>query len=51
MPLDEYIKDTMEGLRKGDAEISAGMASTALKRFEEGKVEFAQAMFGHRNDW
>ncbi|KAJ7456709.1 hypothetical protein FB451DRAFT_1098973 [Mycena latifolia] len=34
MPLDEYTKKTMEGLRKGDAHIAAGMAETVYKRLK-----------------
>ncbi|KAJ7706474.1 hypothetical protein B0H17DRAFT_631409 [Mycena rosella] len=34
MPLDEYTRKTMEGLRKGDSHIAAGMAETVYKRFE-----------------
>lgn len=43
MPLTEYTKVTIEGLRKGDLHISCGMVDQIFKRFEVGKVEFAEA--------
>ncbi|KAJ7786016.1 hypothetical protein B0H16DRAFT_14524 [Mycena metata] len=35
MPLDEYTKTTMEGLRKGDTHVAAGTAALVLKRFAD----------------
>ncbi|KAJ7293299.1 hypothetical protein C8J57DRAFT_1268663 [Mycena rebaudengoi] len=35
MPLDEYTKKTMDGLRKGDTHVPVGMAETVFKRFSE----------------
>jgi hypothetical protein len=45
MPLDEYTKVTMEGLRKGDPHISCGMADQVFKRFDGGKYELAEALW------
>jgi hypothetical protein len=35
MPLDDYIKTTMDGLTKGNTHIAAGRAEDVYKRFEE----------------
>jgi short-subunit dehydrogenase involved in D-alanine esterification of teichoic acids len=35
MPLDEYTKLTMDGLRKGDHHVAAGSAAKILERFEK----------------
>jgi hypothetical protein len=43
MPLDEYTRITIEGLRRGDPHISVGMADQLFKRFDVGKVEFAES--------
>jgi len=40
MPLDEYTKKTMDGLRKGDEQVAVGMAANVLKRFEGLDVPF-----------
>ncbi|KAJ7357082.1 hypothetical protein DFH08DRAFT_473503 [Mycena albidolilacea] len=36
MPLDEYTKLTVDGLRKGDIHIAAGRAAEVLEKFEKG---------------
>lgn len=41
----------MEGLRKGDSHISAGMSETSFKRFDEGKEALAQDALKRRSDW
>ncbi|KAJ7275318.1 hypothetical protein B0H12DRAFT_1266294 [Mycena haematopus] len=35
MPLDEYTKLTMDGLRKGDIHVAAGAAAMVLEKFEQ----------------
>ncbi|KAF7342134.1 hypothetical protein MVEN_01801000 [Mycena venus] len=35
MPLDEYIKKTIDGLRKGNIHVAVGTADILLKRFEK----------------
>jgi short-subunit dehydrogenase involved in D-alanine esterification of teichoic acids len=51
MPLDEYTKVTMEGLRRGDVEIPAGMALEDLKRYEAGKLERVEKSKEFRSKW
>ncbi|KAF9458120.1 hypothetical protein BDZ94DRAFT_146934 [Collybia nuda] len=51
MSLDEYIPLTMNGLRKGDREISAGGSLAALQKFEPGKIEMAEAFQKARAAW
>ncbi|KAJ7176062.1 NAD-P-binding protein [Mycena crocata] len=34
MPLDEYTKHTVEGLRRGDVNVACGLSGKTLKRFE-----------------
>lgn len=47
MPLDEYTKVTMEGLRRGDPHVACGMADQLFKRFDMRKGEFAEGF--HNN--
>jgi hypothetical protein len=51
MPLDEYTRLTMEGLRKGDRQISSAGSLAALQRFDAGKLEMAEAFHKMRADW
>ncbi|RDB28387.1 putative oxidoreductase DltE [Hypsizygus marmoreus] len=51
MPLDEYTKITLEGLRRGDPYISAGASEDAFRRFEVEKYELAEAFQRHRETW
>lgn len=51
MPLDEYTKTTMEGLRRGDKHITCGVVLDTYKRFEEGKDEFAAKALIARSKW
>lgn len=51
MPLDEYIPLTMDGLRKGDREVSSGASLAALQRFEHGKIELSEAFQKARANW
>ena len=46
MPLEEYTRSTMEGLVRGDPYVPAGMAVNQHKKFEEGKLELAEKMYG-----
>ena len=46
MPLEEYTKETMEGLVRGDPYVPAGRVVDRHKRFEEGKLELARQMYG-----
>ncbi|KAF4605401.1 hypothetical protein EYR40_004185 [Pleurotus pulmonarius] len=39
MPLEEYIPVTMDGLTKGDFQISSGVSLVGLNKFEAGKEE------------
>lgn len=47
MPLNEFTRITMDGLRKGDRVIAAGAAKTMYEKFESGKEEIASSMFDH----
>lgn len=51
MPLGEYTKIVMEGLRNGDLYITAGASAMAFKRFETGKLELAEAFQKNRETW
>ncbi|KAH9486746.1 putative oxidoreductase DltE [Psilocybe cubensis] len=41
MPLDQFTKETMEGLQRGDAHIAVGTSKSAFEKYEEGKAEAA----------
>ncbi|KAK7064462.1 hypothetical protein R3P38DRAFT_2824690 [Favolaschia claudopus] len=41
MPLDEYTKITVDGLRKGDSHVAAGTADNVLKMFEQADLNGA----------
>lgn len=44
MPLDAFTKETMEGLCRGDLQITAGNAKQTWEKWDEGKPEaLAQA--------
>ncbi|TFY61938.1 hypothetical protein EVJ58_g4200 [Rhodofomes roseus] len=48
MPLDEFTKEAMEGLQRGDVEIPVGKSAQQWEAFEKGKlekVEGAQKLF------
>lgn len=51
MPLDEYIRVTMDGLKKGDVHISAGASLAGLEKFEAGKDEAVIKSLGFRKAW
>ncbi|KAF7416470.1 hypothetical protein PC9H_002736 [Pleurotus ostreatus] len=51
MPLDEYIRVTMDGLKKGDVHISAGASLAGLEKFETGKDEAVIKSLGFRKAW
>ncbi|KAJ7133749.1 hypothetical protein C8R43DRAFT_1089686 [Mycena crocata] len=38
MPLDEYTKNTVDGLRRGDIHVACGRAETVLKKFEAAEL-------------
>ncbi|KAF8078420.1 hypothetical protein FPV67DRAFT_1465214 [Lyophyllum atratum] len=44
MPLDEYTKIILEGLKNGDPYITAGTASDVFTNFEAGKLERVEAL-------
>lgn len=39
MPLDEFVKEAMSGLSRGDLLIGVGSAREKLEKYEDGKVE------------
>ncbi|KAG1885695.1 hypothetical protein F4604DRAFT_1918380 [Suillus subluteus] len=46
LTLEEYTKETMEGLVRGDPYVPAGTAVERYKKFEEGKLEAAARLYG-----
>ncbi|KAF9056364.1 hypothetical protein BJ165DRAFT_505577 [Panaeolus papilionaceus] len=48
MPLDEYIKVTVEGLRKGDKFIAAGLSQVSFEKFDLPKLPVAVQMYKNR---
>jgi hypothetical protein len=46
LTLEEYTKETMEGLVRGDPYVPAGTAVQRYKKFEEGKLEAAAKFYG-----
>jgi len=51
IPLDEYTKTTMEGLKAGEGHISTGLSRTAFQNFEEGKLEVVRQTMEQRKAW
>ncbi|KAJ4471472.1 hypothetical protein J3R30DRAFT_1083494 [Lentinula aciculospora] len=47
MPLDEYTKETMKGLQKGDNVVCSGMAKIAYEKFEQPKEEMISELAKH----
>ncbi|KAI0830657.1 NAD-P-binding protein [Trametes gibbosa] len=45
MPLDEYIRQVMDGLVRGDPQIAVGTAGKRLNEYEDGKLEAVQQLF------
>ena len=41
MPLDVFVKETMEKLRQGGSQIPIGVAAERWEQFEKGKLEIA----------
>ncbi|TFK50054.1 NAD(P)-binding protein [Heliocybe sulcata] len=48
MPLDEFTKEEMEGLLRGDTFIPCGETKDGFMRFEKGRVEAVHAMYAER---
>lgn len=46
LTLEEYTKETMEGLVRGDPYVPAGTAVQRYKKYEEGKLEAAAKLYG-----
>jgi len=46
MPLQKYTRLTLEGLVRGDPYVPVGTAVDRHKKFEEGKLELAQRLYG-----
>ncbi|KAG1894854.1 uncharacterized protein F5891DRAFT_704075 [Suillus fuscotomentosus] len=46
LTLEEYTKETMEGLVRGDPYVPAGTAVDRYKKFESGKLEAAARLYG-----
>lgn len=51
MPLKEYIPVTMDGLTKGDFQISSGVSLAGLNQFETGKEEVVMKGLEVRKSW
>ena len=51
MPLDEYTKVTMEGLRAGDPYISASASLDAFNKFDRAKWDATLAIMKGRERW
>ncbi|KAL4267605.1 short-chain dehydrogenases/reductases (SDR) family protein [Pleurotus pulmonarius] len=51
MPLEEYIPVTMDGLTKGDFQISSGVSLVGLNKFEAGKEEMVMKGLEVRKSW
>ncbi|KDR85184.1 hypothetical protein GALMADRAFT_233857 [Galerina marginata CBS 339.88] len=51
MPLDEFTKTTMEGLRRGDNHIPAGQSKVAFEKYEQGKEQTALQVQKMREKW
>ncbi|KZT21657.1 NAD(P)-binding protein [Neolentinus lepideus HHB14362 ss-1] len=45
MTLDEFTKQTVEGLKRGDSIVASGMAAQGFEKFEKGKAEFAHGAY------
>ncbi len=45
MPLDQYTKETVEGLQRGDHVVASGNAKIAYEKFEQGKEELMRDMY------
>ncbi|KAG2044206.1 hypothetical protein BDR03DRAFT_849856 [Suillus americanus] len=46
LTLEEYTKETMEGLVRGDPYVPAGTAVERYKKFEDGKLQAAAKLYG-----
>ncbi|PPR01615.1 hypothetical protein CVT24_005766 [Panaeolus cyanescens] len=51
MPLDAYIENTVEGLRKGDQFIACGRSKESFEKFEAPKVPLAVGLVKARETW
>ncbi|RPD64909.1 NAD(P)-binding protein [Lentinus tigrinus ALCF2SS1-7] len=48
MPLDEFTKQVMEGLVRGDPQVTAGFASKVLEKYEKDKRESVEEAFKNK---
>lgn len=46
MPLEDFTRDAMDGLKRGDAEIPVGLAKQQWETYEKGKLEKAANVQG-----
>lgn len=54
MPLDSYVRETVEGLRRGDYQIPVGSAAAGYDRFERAKMDLVYENSGiriHESGW
>ncbi|KAK2462238.1 hypothetical protein APHAL10511_005734 [Amanita phalloides] len=51
MPIDQYIENTVGGLRKGERVVTCGAGVNIFSRFEEGKEEEAAKLMQFRSQW
>ncbi|KZT21658.1 NAD(P)-binding protein [Neolentinus lepideus HHB14362 ss-1] len=51
MPLDKFVHDVMEGLKRGDRTIAVGMSADQYERFEKGKEEIVHATMEEWKSW
>ncbi|TFK57386.1 NAD(P)-binding protein [Heliocybe sulcata] len=51
MPLDKFMSDVMDGLKRGDKVVAVGMAAEQYERFEKGKEEIVHAVMEGWKTW
>lgn len=48
MPLVDFTRDAMDGLKRDDAEIPVGLAKQQWETYEKGKLEAANVLFSKK---
>jgi len=51
MPLDEFTKTTVDGLKKGDEHLAAGSSKALFEKYNQGKYETVLKMLKFTESW